>query len=213
MLQHLLCRFHDPRYGHFYTPHDAVRMAATQKKNPTLSEIEDLLTAYKSTQLASDILKANTTSATTSAFVTADVNQVDHRSHHVSSKSNDHFLKRKSCPGYAVHHERSQCRHIDSVCNNWKRRGHISSVCLSAQKSDASSRAMSRHRSRNRGRDAADTSGQSERRTASNYRQHRSYETAHTINLLKEDVGIRRTTHLYGGRPKGKGGRYSCRFS
>lgn len=132
----------------FYTPHDSVRSSATQKRNPTLEEIEELIVAYESTQLAAEIMKGSSTSAVTTSA--SEVHQLGASKQ--TSKSNINFLTRKSCPGCFVHHDRNSCKHLESVCDVCKRRGHIKTVCLSTQQRGSGSQGHTRMKGKNQGR-------------------------------------------------------------
>ncbi|XP_055909310.1 uncharacterized protein K02A2.6-like [Eupeodes corollae] len=169
----------------YYTPHESVHMAATQKKDPTLGEIEELVTAFESTQTAAEILKGNVVLKTPS---TIEVNQLSHkREQQYPSKSNEHFFTRKSCPGCLVHHDRDQCKHMNSVCNNCNRRGHISTVCLSSKNTETGFRKKSRQRSKSRRRRSSSHSfAKNDNRSHPSHRSAHT-ETNHSINEINED--------------------------
>ncbi|XP_036347641.1 uncharacterized protein K02A2.6-like [Rhagoletis pomonella] len=112
------------------TPHDSVRTAALQKRNPTLAEVLLIAESFESTTKAVQSLKEPLAS---SGEATSLVNAVQSSKASLTSRvsNNNKQSMYKSCSGCGSSHSREQCKFKNAVCRKCGRVGHIAPVCMS----------------------------------------------------------------------------------
>lgn len=114
-----------------HTPHDAVRISAMQKLQPTLADVLLIAESYEATTKSVQVIKENNNDEEKEIESSYEVNVLKNKRE--LSKPNTNYNKNdfKSCTGCGISHERGNCRFRFVICRYCRKKGHIAAVCLS----------------------------------------------------------------------------------
>ena len=123
------------------TPHADVRRQCLLDTDPSLDEVLKKANTFITTTETDKVLKGETTEPTTHQMASSyketrsKPQQFNGRPAQDAGKPS----KLRSCPQCYIHHDRKECPHRYKKCNSCSLLGHISSVCLKANKTTTNS--------------------------------------------------------------------------
>lgn len=125
-----LCRLHDLRPNYSSYTADAVRVAALQKPQATLADVQMTAESYELTAKTVSTIKDR------ACEKQIQINATGNKKNTHMYKENKKHGKYKSCSGCFRSHKRENCKFKNGTCNKCGKRGHISPVCMSTDAND-----------------------------------------------------------------------------
>ncbi|XP_037942535.1 uncharacterized protein K02A2.6-like [Teleopsis dalmanni] len=113
------------------TPHDVVRINALQKTNPTLSEVMLTAEAFESTEKTINKIKGKLLNDEVCVVKGNEKNK--NRKDNAKQTMQEKSCSLKSCSSCGILHTWQNCKFRKVLCRKCGRKGHITSVCMSAK--------------------------------------------------------------------------------